>query len=222
MLLNKIHTFTWCKLTRESKRQQKWKKELGNRWWGEIEVRLCSKWGSQQEDDYHQPGLMKIMLRTNVMSSIRKSETRSGLQARCSSHDQNTHLILSRQHPDTITIFPQLAPDLIPDQQLFLQNGRGFALFLRSHCSTGRWRAATETWTDVGCICILSHAKLRLILKEFSGTHQQNQVNTHRVYPQSLYICASFLSPTFTRLTGLAMLMEMLINYPDYITTSSI
>lgn len=62
---------------------------------------------------------------------------------------------------------------------------------LRSCCSTGRQRAAMETWTDVGCICILSHAKLRLILKVFSGVHQQNQVNTHMqsLSSEPLHLC---------------------------------
>lgn len=80
-----------------------------------------------------------------------------------------------------LCISPRPAPHLTSDQQLppAVWQGVLYCFILRSCCSTGRQRAAMETWTDVGCICILSHAKLRLILKEFSGAHQQNQVNTH-------------------------------------------
>lgn len=104
-------------------------------------------------------------LRANLTTSSRKSEMRTGLQAK------------SRD----LCIFPQSAPHLTSDQQLPPSVWQGFlyCFILRSCCSTGGQRAAMETWTDVGCICILSHAKLRLFLKEFSGAHQQNQVNTH-------------------------------------------
>lgn len=129
--------------------------------------------------------------KANLRPSSRKSEMRTGLQARCSFHTR-TKISFEAGEVQGPLYFPSSSSTSYfwPTASPFRVAQFLHCFILRSCCSTGRQRAAMETWTDVGCICILSHAKLRLILKEFRGI-QQNQVNTHMpsLSSEPLHLC---------------------------------
>lgn len=114
------------------------KEEVGSRW-GENR----SKTSPENEASCKRMTIVS-RLRANLTPSSRKSETRTGkMQLSLPELEFDLKQAKSRD----LCIFPQPAPHLTSDQQLPPSVWQGFlyCFILRSCCSTGRQRAATET-----------------------------------------------------------------------------